>query len=53
MVDKMKLIKQFSVTLSVMILKTEPTYINWACGVVGSAFALQAKGHWFDSDLVH
>lgn len=23
-----------------------------ACGVVGSAFALQAKGHWFDSCLV-
>ena len=25
----------------------------WACGVVGSAFALQAKGHRFDSGLVH
>jgi hypothetical protein len=25
----------------------------WACGVVGSASALQAEGHRFDSGLVH
>ena len=27
--------------------------VVWACGVVGSASALHAEGHLFESGLVH